>query len=91
MTIQMYARRKGWDIEEVETHVNYNREHAVDCESCEQGSSKIDTFRRDLVIKGNLDKEQTKKILEIADKCPVHRTLQSETQIITTHLSQYRK
>lgn len=89
MTIQMYARRKGWDIKQVETHVNYSREHAVDCENCEQGSAKLDTFRRNLVIKGNLDKEQTDRILEIADRCPVHRSLDSETRIITTHLSQH--
>lgn len=89
MTIQMYARRKGWKLERVETHVNYSKEHAADCEACEAENSKIDTFRRDLIIEGELDEKQIKRILEIADKCPVHRTLTSDSQIITTHLSQY--
>lgn len=83
MTIQMYARRKDWEVENVTCNVNYSKEHALDCENCEEDSAKIDTFGREIKLKGNLSEEQKKKLLEIADKCPVHRTLQTDTQIKT--------
>lgn len=84
MTIQMYAKRKGWKLEQVETHVNYSKEHAVDSENCEDESAKIDTFKRELIIKSDLDEKQIQRLLEIANKCPVHKTLHSPTQIITS-------
>jgi putative redox protein len=84
MTIQMYAKRKGWNLENVEVHTSYSKTHAVDCEDCEADSAKIDTFNREIRLTGVLDEKQTSRILEIADKCPVHRTLHSETQVVTT-------
>ncbi|NAS11629.1 bifunctional alpha/beta hydrolase/OsmC family protein [Poritiphilus flavus] len=84
MTIQMYARRKGWDVRNVEVHTSYGKEHAQDCEACESDSSKIDTFNREIRLIGDLDDKQKARIMEIADKCPVHRTLHSETQVIST-------
>ncbi len=84
MTIKMYVARKGWDLEHVEVHTSYGKNHAEDCENCEDPTAKIDTFEREIGIKGNLDEKQIKRILEIADKCPVHKTLHSETQIITS-------
>ncbi len=83
MTIQMYGRRKEWDIKNVEVHISYSKTHAEDCEECEAESAKIDTFMREIKFDGNLDEKQTARLLEIADKCPVHRTLHSETQVIT--------
>ena len=80
----MYAKRKGWILDFVETRVNYGKEYALDCEKCEEDGAKIDTFKRKLTIKGDLDGEQRKRLLEIANKCPVHKTLESETQIITS-------
>ncbi len=84
MTIQMYARRKKWVIENVETHVNYSKEHAADCSHCEDDSARIDTFQREIVLQGDLDEKQQQRLLEIANKCPVHRTLHQEVNIITT-------
>ncbi len=84
MTIQMYARRKKWKVQNVEVHTSYSRDHAVDCENCETENSKIDTFRREIILEGELDAKQKNRLLEIADKCPVHKTLHSKTQIITT-------
>lgn len=84
MTIQMYARRKKWPLENVETHVNYSKKHAEDCLKCNSENSKIDHFERIIILKGKLDAVQEKKILEIADKCPVHRTLESEISISTS-------
>ena len=83
MTLQMYARRKGWPLENVEVHTSYGREHAADCESCEQDSAKIDTFHKTLILSGDLTDEQKERLLEIADRCPVHKTLLSPTQVIT--------
>lgn len=84
MTLQMYARRKEWPLENVETHVNYSKEHADDCQNCEQNNTKIDTFHREITLQGDLDETQIQKLLEIADKCPVHKTLSSKIQIITS-------
>ncbi|OAB78251.1 bifunctional alpha/beta hydrolase/OsmC family protein [Cochleicola gelatinilyticus] len=83
MTIQMYARRKKWDLEHVEVHTSYDKRHAEDCENCEAETAKIDTFSREIKLQGTLDEKQLKRILQIADKCPVHKTLHSKTQIIT--------
>ena len=83
MTIQMYARRKEWQVDNVETHVNYSKKHADDCENCEDEKAKIDSFDREISIKGNLDDKQIDRLMQIANKCPVHKTLSSKAQIIT--------
>ena len=83
MTIQMYARRKGWDVKNAEVHTSYNKQHAEDCENCENPSAKIDTFERSIKLEGDLDDKQIKRLLQIADKCPVHKTLHAEVQVKT--------
>ncbi|MDX1762200.1 MAG: bifunctional alpha/beta hydrolase/OsmC family protein [Christiangramia sp.] len=83
MTIQMYARRKKWPLKNVETHVDHKKTHAEDCENCERNTAKIDIFERVIVLKGNLDEQQQEKLLEIADKCPVHRSLSNKVNITT--------
>lgn len=87
MTIKMYARFKKWELENIEVHIDYSKEHASDCENCESSQAKIDTFKRELKITGNLDDTQKAKLLEIADKCPVHRTLHNEIRIKTNMIS----
>lgn len=83
MTIQMYAKRKKWEVGNVTVHIDYSKDHAIDCEQCEEDSAKIDTFTREIKLGGKLNDEQKKRLLEIADKCPVHKTLHTKTQIIT--------
>ena len=83
MTIQMYVKRKGWDLQNVEVHTSYGKTHAEDCEDCENTASKIETFNREIKLTGNLDEKQIQRILQIADKCPVHKTLHNEVQVIT--------
>lgn len=85
MTIQMYTRKKQWPLKNVETHVNYARSHGEDCKDCNKDSSRIDTFERLIVVEGDLDEFQRKKILEIANKCPVHRTLEQKAKIKTQY------
>lgn len=83
MTIRMYTNRKEWDLEEVTVHLSHNKDHASDCESCEKDGTKIDHIYRTIELSGNLDDKQRKRILEIADKCPVHKTLHSEIKVLT--------
>lgn len=87
MTLQMYAKRKKWPLENVETHVYYSREHYEDCKNCEDKNNKIDTFKREIMLFGDLDEKQKQRLLEIADRCPVHKSLTSETQITTKLIS----
>ncbi|MDT8348034.1 MAG: alpha/beta fold hydrolase [Flavobacteriaceae bacterium] len=86
MTIQMYAKRKDWDVQSVECHVDYGKKHIEDCENCDAANSKIDVFTRYIKLEGNLDEAQKKRILEIADKCPVHKTLHSDIKVETKSL-----
>lgn len=83
MTIQMYARHKKWDVANVTVHVTHNKDHAEDCEHCDEKSSKIDMLRRSITFKGDLSTEQTDRLIEIAERCPVHRTMTAQTKIIT--------
>ncbi|MGX1929271.1 bifunctional alpha/beta hydrolase/OsmC family protein [Flagellimonas sp. 2504JD4-2] len=83
MTIQMYTKRKGWVVDNVEVHTSYSKSHAEDCQNCESDSAKIDTFHREIRLTGDLDDKQKARIMQIADKCPVHKTLHSETQVIS--------
>ncbi len=83
MTLQMYAKRKGWELHNVQVHTSYSKTHAVDGANPEAENNKLDTFHREIQITGNLDDKQRLRLLQIADKCPVHKTLYSETQIIS--------
>lgn len=82
MTMIMYARRKGWNIQDVEIELSHQKIHAEDCETCETKTGKLDKITRDIKVKGNINNEQLNRLLEIAEKCPVHRTLTSENMII---------
>ncbi len=84
MTIRMYADRKKWKIKEVNVHINHDKVHGEDCGKCENdASSKIDRFTREIELIGDLDEKQQQRLLEIANKCPVHKTLLSEIKIET--------
>jgi len=83
MTVRMYAERKGWPLENVSVKMNHAKIHAADCEDCETREGKLDLIERELAISGALDGEQRQRLLEIADKCPVHRTLHSEVKVRT--------
>lgn len=81
MTIRMYANRKKWRLENVAVKLRHKKIHADDCEQCETSSGKIDTIEREIELKGELSDEQRARLLEIADLCPVHKTLHSEVVI----------
>lgn len=81
MTLQLYSKRKKWNLENVEVHTNYSKEHAADCENCEKASSYVEIFDRSIKLEGDLTEEQRIKLMEIANKCPVHKTLASTVEI----------
>ena len=83
MTIALYARRKNWPLQEVVVSLWHSKIHAADCAECETREGKIDRIEREIQLIGSLTSEQRSKLMEIADKCPVHRTLTSEINIRT--------
>ncbi|MFO7689109.1 MAG: alpha/beta fold hydrolase [Cryobacterium sp.] len=84
MTVRMYAQRKKWPLEKVTVSLRHSRIHAQDCANCETETGQVDRIDRVMRFDGPLDDEQRQRLREIADKCPVHRTLSSEIIIDTT-------
>jgi putative redox protein len=84
MTLQMYARRKGWPLTAAVVRLSHRKIHAEDCRDCDEQDRRIDTFVRELELNGELDEAQRQRLLEIAGQCPVHRTLTGEVRIETT-------
>ncbi len=85
MTIRMYARRKGWPLAHVEVEVTHDKLHAEDADEAGAGRpEKVDVFRRTIRLEGDLDDAQRARLLEIADRCPVHRTLEQSSRVETT-------
>lgn len=83
MTMGMYARRKQWPVESVTVTLRHSRIHAADCESCETKEGRLDRIDGEITIVGPLDEAQRTRLMEIAGKCPVRRTLTSEIDIHT--------
>lgn len=81
MTIRMYANRKSWPLEEVSIHLSHSREHMKDCEDCPEDGGQIEVLRRTITLAGPLDETQRARLMEIADRCPVHRTLEGKLHI----------
>jgi len=84
MTVRMYAAQKKWPLERVTVDLKHDKVHAADCAECETREGRIDRIERVLTLEGDLDAAQRARLLEIANKCPVHRTLHSEVWIPTT-------
>jgi uncharacterized OsmC-like protein/pimeloyl-ACP methyl ester carboxylesterase len=84
MTMRLYADLKSLPLERVTVTLKHSKIHAEDCAECETKVGKIDQIDRIIAMEGALDAEQRQKLMEIADKCPVHRTLTSEVRIVTT-------
>ena len=84
MTLRMYANRKKWSLESVSVRLRHSRVHADDCESCEKTEGYIDRIDKEIVVSGDLDESQVARLAEIADRCPVHRTLLNEKRIEST-------
>ena len=83
MTLKMYAKHKGLDLRSATVRVTHGRIHAEDCEDCSKHEGMIHQFRRELRLHGDLDEDQRQRMLQIADRCPVHKTLHDEIKIRT--------
>ena len=83
MTLTLYARRKVWPLAGVTVRLRHTKIYAADCASCETTEGKIDRIERDITLVGTLTEEERTRLVEIADRCPVHRTLTSEINIRT--------
>lgn len=83
MTVQMYASRKGWPLGEAVVRLSHDKIHADDCRDCDEKDRRIDRFERELELSGELDETQRQRLLEIAEQCPVHRTLTGKIRIET--------
>jgi putative redox protein len=81
MTVALYARRKGWRLEEVIVRLEHSRVHAADCEECETKAGWLDRVDWTLQLRGDVMPPERRRLLEIAQMCPVHRTLRSEVHI----------
>ena len=85
MTSHMYAERKGWPLEAVHVSLSTHQIHAKDCQDCDSNpEAKVDIIEVEIKFEGPLDEEQQARLREISDRCPLHRTLTSETKIRTS-------
>ena len=81
ITLRMYADRKGWPVESIIVRLTHDKIHARDCAECESAAGKVDLIEREIELTGALDDEQRARLLDIADKCPVHKTLHGEVLV----------
>lgn len=81
MTLRLYADRKGWPVERITVRLRHFRDYAKDCKDCDDKKVQIERIERVIDVEGELDDSQHIRLLEIAEKCPVHRTLESRVKI----------
>lgn len=85
MTLLMYARRKEWDLTDISVHLTHDRVHADDSQNAEQETGgRIELIKREISVRGNLSEEQKERLLEIAGRCPVHRTITGSPKVEDT-------
>jgi len=84
MTVRMYADRKGWPLERIRVTLRHSRIHAEDCADCETTKGWVNQIERDIELTGELDDTQRQRLMQIAERCPVHQTLTSEVHITTS-------
>jgi putative redox protein len=87
MTLRMFAARKGWPLEAVAVRLTHRKIHAKDCADCETRDAHIDAIEREIELTGPLSAEQRARLLEIADKCPVHRSMHGQIKVTTRLVS----
>lgn len=81
ITMKMYADRKEWPVEDIFIETRYYKAHAEDCKDCDDPKARIDKIEKEITVKGELTEEQVQRLLEISEKCPVHKTLLNNVEI----------
>lgn len=81
ITMKMYAERKKWPVEDIFVELRHFKDHAEDCEECDDPKAKIDKIEKEITVQGELNQEQIDRLLEISKKCPVHKTLLGQMEI----------
>jgi uncharacterized OsmC-like protein len=81
MTLRMYADRKEWPLDETIVRLSHEKVHAEDCENCDTEQGQVDRITREIEIRGRLSDDQRERLFEIANKCPVHRTLLGDVDV----------
>ena len=81
MTLRMYADRKNWELDEVEVRLTQERTHVKDCDDCESTEGFVHLIEKEIILTGNLDREQRMRLMEISERCPVHKTMENEIKI----------
>ena len=84
ITLQMYAQRKGWTLEGVEVELTHRKDYAADCADCEKETARIDAIEVKVSVRGELSPEQREKLMYIATRCPVNKTLSSGIKVVHT-------
>jgi putative redox protein len=82
MTVLMYARRQGWALRDVQVHLHHNKTHAADSENSDDPNARVDRIERVITLEGDLTAEQRRRLLAVAARCPVHRTLQNRPVVV---------
>ncbi len=83
MTLRLYADRKGWPLDEVRVALAHRKIHATDQGDCGSRPARMDVLERDVRLEGALDEAQRRRLLEIAERCPVHQTLEASVRVVT--------
>lgn len=83
MTLRIYADRRKWPLERARVTLQHRKVHAQDCVDCDKRDAKMDVIDRIIFLEGQLDEEQRAKLIEIAERCPVHQTLKGKIQVNT--------
>lgn len=82
ITVRLYARRKGWPLDDIRVTLSHDKVHATDCERCETEEGMLDVIRKRVELKGDLTADQVARLKEIAGRCPVHRTLTGTIEVL---------
>lgn len=81
ITLRMYIERKEWQVDDIYVELRHFKDHAEDCEDCDEKSARIDKIEKEIIINGDLNDEQLNRLLEISHKCPVNKTLQGSIEM----------
>ncbi|MDW3094666.1 MAG: bifunctional alpha/beta hydrolase/OsmC family protein [Gammaproteobacteria bacterium] len=86
MTLRMYCNHKGWTVDNIEVKLSHMRSHVEDCKEHNQNNCKVEVIKKEIVIEGELDTQQKDRLIEVADRCPVHKTLLSKLEISSDYI-----